>query len=184
MFIRKSVTFLAAAALLCVGALIGTGGARAVLAALGPAAASEPAALKPWPVAYVVATEARPAPLIQANTAIAPMVAPPRLDASVVMGASRFDAASPVALASGSSFHLELQVNQGGYARVFAISPDGHLTPLWAGPIHAGHVASTDTLRLEGRRGLETIRVEFTPAGSAGWPRPPAAVRQVRILHV
>ncbi|MES2938470.1 MAG: hypothetical protein V4864_12370 [Pseudomonadota bacterium] len=117
------------------------------------------------------------------NTAPAPRSA--SLDAAILAGGSRFDAADTLALASGSVFQVELRASRHGHAQVLAIDPAGGVTQVWQGRLRAGRAERTARLRLQGLRGTETLRVVFradTPWGDA-WEQQPT-VRQLRILHV
>lgn len=117
------------------------------------------------------------------NSAPAPQAA--SLDAAILAGGSRFDAADTLALASGSVFQVELRASRHGHAQVLAIDPAGGVTQVWQGRLRAGRAERTARLRLQGLRGTETLRVVFRADvfADTGWEHVPT-IRHLRILHV
>jgi hypothetical protein len=121
-----------------------------------------------------------PQPSIPVNQ----QVLAPRLSASVIVGGSRFDSPEQLALPTDSVFELSLGSNHSGEAQVYAINPEGQASHIWSGHLQAGQDQRTPKLRLEGMRGLETLRIVFkadhTPTGQSA----AAVVKHIRLLHV
>jgi hypothetical protein len=138
---------------------------RGIASVTGPAAADEPAFT---PAAQQMSYQ----PQFAHHRAA-------RMEATIVTGASRFSAHEPIALPTGSSFQIELRADQSGHALVYAVSPTGETSRIWAGPVRPGDGARTSTLRLEGHRGMEHLRVVFS-SDAGGAP----IVRLLRVLHV
>lgn len=69
-----------------------------------------------------------------------------------------------LALPSGSRFRLSVTSGEAAYVEVHAVSPQGQASdgPLWSGQVNAHASAMTPYLRLQGTRGLETLRVVRT----------------------
>lgn len=119
---------------------------------------------------------AAPAPVVPAP---APAAAP--LAVAVLLGDRAYDITdAPIALGTDSRFRLRIGSAVAGRFDVHAINPDGvaTATPLWGGRIAAGGRATSPALRLEGTRGIETLRIVLRPADGA-----PPVVQTVRLGH-
>ncbi len=70
-----------------------------------------------------------------------------------------------VALPGGSRFALRVESPAAGTLSVLALNPKGEpLEPaLWSGRVSASQVITTDTLRLEGEKGRETLIIRLVP---------------------
>lgn len=105
-----------------------------------------------------------------------------RLEALVLVAGAAHDAASGrIALASGTRFRLQMLTGRDGMLELYAINPAGVAAaePLWTGPVKAGQSVSTPGLRLEGRPGLETLRLVLRAPGQGV-----LAQRRVQIWHL
>lgn len=107
----------------------------------------------------------------------------PRLTADVIVGSSRFDNPEQLALPSDSVFALNLQADHGGRVDVYAINPEGHSAHIWSGQLQSGQDLRTPAMRLQGARGLETLRLVFKADATDG-RLTATVVRQLAILHV
>jgi hypothetical protein len=86
-----------------------------------------------------------------------------------------------VALASGARFDLRITPPAAGRLEVFAVAPSGQVpVMLWSARAHgAGQALRTPTLRLEGDRGVEKLRLLLRgPAGEV------LAMHEIRIWHL
>jgi hypothetical protein len=119
-----------------------------------------------------------------ANSAVNQVTAPvARLSAAVIVDGNRIDDTESVALPSNSVFSLRLQADHGGAVTVYAINPQGRSSPVWSGRLQTGQALDTPPMRLQGVRGLETLRMVFKP-DEVGDSTPASVVREVQILHV
>lgn len=106
-----------------------------------------------------------------------------RLTATVIVGGNRIDNTESLALHSNSVFSLRLQADYGGAVTVFAINPQGRSSPVWSGRLQTGRALDTPPMRLQGVRGVETLRMVFKP-DAVGDLTPATVVRELEILHV
>jgi hypothetical protein len=70
-----------------------------------------------------------------------------------------------VALPGGSRFALRVENPAAGTLSVLAVNPRGEplAQALWSGRVSASQVITTDTLRLEGEKGRETLIIRLVP---------------------
>ena len=104
-----------------------------------------------------------------------------RLDASVLTQGGVHDSANGrVGLVGAGRFKLKVSSNSDGALELHAINPDGSASPapLWSAQVRAGRPVVTPVLRLEGLRGLETLRLVLRVNGQGI-----AAQREVQIWH-
>jgi len=123
-----------------------------------------------------------PAPLVQGDSptnAFPPAV--PSADRRMAFKASlwidgqlRAHTGERLALASGAAFRLKLEGQRSGWVQVMATNPDGVTQALWRIHVAEGDTAWTPVMRLQGVRGMETLRVVSEPHSRAVF----------RILHV
>lgn len=114
---------------------------------------------------------------------VAPAPVPAQLRAEVVYGNGRYGPHQQLALPSGAAFHLALRGDRAGSVQVQTISPDGRASTVWSGRLRPGQERLTPRLALQGKRGMETLRVVFQPADTAGLPVAPT-VQVLQLLHV
>jgi len=71
-----------------------------------------------------------------------------------------------ISLPSGAQFAIKVRSNVDGLLAFFTINPNGVSTdkPLWASEVKAGSAVAGPGLRLQGAKGLETLRVILQPA--------------------
>lgn len=119
-----------------------------------------------------------PRPLAQPRQ----QVVAPRLTTAVLVGDHLIDNPGQLALPSNSVFALSLQADHSGSADVYAINPEGRISHLWSGYLHAGQDLRTPTMRLQGLRGTETLRMVFKPDAVDGSTLS-TVVHQLEILH-
>ncbi len=86
----------------------------------------------------------------------------PRVATALLVGGRAHPAdAGPVALPSGTRLQVRMTPNRSGRLELHAINPLGHYegAALWASPATAGSTVYSPPLRLQGERGMETLRV-------------------------
>lgn len=113
-----------------------------------------------------------------------PLTASPHLHVAVILAGSQFDDPEQLALPSGSVFALDLRSTHSGTADIYAINPEGKTAPIWSTRLQASQSQRTPELRLQGRRGQETLRIVFQPDANAAGQHPATLVRQISVLHV
>lgn len=71
-----------------------------------------------------------------------------------------------IALPSGSRFQIRVQSAHAGQLSIRAINAQGMVSasPLWQGTVTAGQTIATNTLRVEGVKGQETVLIELLPS--------------------
>ncbi|MES2298057.1 MAG: hypothetical protein V4582_13515 [Pseudomonadota bacterium] len=107
---------------------------------------------------------------------------PARLDAHVLVAGDAHNAANGrIALPDGTRFQLRIASSRDGMLEVHAVNPYGVATgePVWSGHVRAGSAVVTPMLRLEGARGLETLRLQLRAADDGA-----ATERKVQIWHL
>jgi len=156
-----AVTFLAAVALSQFGKQQGWFGAPA--AAPSPIVSSAPYALP-----------GRPA---------RPVAAPQSVDwqrASIIVGGQRYALDGPsISLPTGTRFRVELQGLPAGTVEVYAVNPEGRTSgaSLWTQGVGQSGLAVSPDLRLQGKKGMETL--EIVHRGAAG-----VTQRRVALWHL
>lgn len=116
----------------------------------------------------------QPAPPV-GGTATAPVLAAPSEADSVVpaltawvvhAGQDIAVSGDNISLPSGAQFALKVSSNVDGELAFFTINPNGVSAekPLWSSAVKAGSAVAGPGLRLEGTKGLETLRVILRPA--------------------
>lgn len=135
-------------------------GSHPVQARIGPPTTS---ALPYWP--GLPGSERAPRRDTPAPPTGARLVRTPLADSGTTLwvdgAAAPIAAGTPVALPSGSRFHVQVGAAEASWVEMHAVNPHGVPSsgPLWSGVIEAnGHVL-TPRLRLEGARGVETLRL-------------------------
>lgn len=111
-----------------------------------------------------------------------PAPRPMRMDAAVLVGGQVHSAeAGRIALPAGTRFELRVSANQSGRLEVYAVNPQGiqAAEPLWSTPMDGDAPVSSPALRLDGTRGLETLKLVLR--GSAGEV---LARKQLQIWHL
>lgn len=135
-----------------------------------PAPEPEPAA-PPAVSASAVAVPATPTPAAAANALAQQPQRPagvvPTLTVWVVhAGQDIAVSGDNIILPTGARFAVKVQSNVDGELAFFTINPDGVSSnqALWRSEVQAGRAVSGPGLRLQGTRGLETLRVIVRPA--------------------
>jgi hypothetical protein len=112
-----------------------------------------------------------------------PSVLGPRLTASVIVGGSRIDSPEKISLPTEGVFALSLRSYHNGRVDVYAINPEGQSSHIWSGYLQAGQDLLTPQMRLQGLRGIETLRIVLTPH-AVDDQFLSTVVRQLEIRHV
>lgn len=140
------------------------------LDATAPASAGATWQTPQLPPTWAPAQVLQPTRLPVASAAVTPSV-----QASLWShGVKRAQAGERLALASGERFQLRMQAQRSGWVRVVGINAEGSATELWRTELSAGEDAWSPALRLQGLRGVETLRV----IGADG------RMQSFQILHV
>jgi hypothetical protein len=116
--------------------------------------------LRPRPVVQLQPTPAAPVPV--AVQVVRPAPVPARVNTELlVAGIAHPTIAGPVALPSGTRLQVRLTPTRNGQIELHAISPAGDHAgaPLWTAAATAGSTVQSPPLRLQGQRGMETLRV-------------------------
>jgi hypothetical protein len=73
------------------------------------------------------------------------------------------------AMPSGSRFQLAINTSRAGHVAVYAVNPDGVRStgPAWSGYVPHNGEYLTPMLRLEGTRGMETLKIVLKPTYNA-----------------
>jgi len=108
----------------------------------------------------------------------------PQLSTTVIVGSDRIDNPEQLALPSDSVFGLSLRGNHSGSVAVYAINPEGRSSHIWSGHLHAGQDMRTPQMRLQGVRGVETLRIVFKTDEGDDRVVLPTVIKQFHILHV
>lgn len=111
-----------------------------------------------------------------------PRGAPARLMAALwVNGSAQAASAGRLALPAGTRFQVNVSANRAGTLAVYAVNPEGRASdePLWQTALQAGQGQLTPMLRLEGTRGLETLRLVLLDGEGRA-----LAERQLQVWHL
>lgn len=123
-----------------------------------------------------------PAPATAPGSVAAPAPAAVGFQATLIMGDRRFDlGADQVALPSGSRFQIGVESPYTGLLTIRTVNPQGVASdaPLWSGRVVVGQKITTDTLRLEGSKGRETLLLHIRPENGAA-----PVTRSVHLWHL
>lgn len=168
---------LAAAAAMLVTNHVQTLGAGARPAVAAPSAVGAPQPLAP------VAGNAEDRRVVPPAPAVSRPIRPPATVLPTVLqvaGQAQALAGDHVALPSGARFDLRITPPRAGQLEVYALSPAGTVPVLlWTGPAAAHAAVQTPMLRLEGRTGVERLRVLLR--GSRGQV---LGLHELRIWHI
>lgn len=110
--------------------------------------------------------------------------ASPHLNIAIILAGTQLNDPEQLTLPSGSVFALNLRSTHSGMAEVYAINPKGDTVPVWSTRLQADQDQRTPELRLQGRRGQETLRIVFQPDANTAGQHPATLVRQISILHM
>ena len=136
-------------------------------------------------------TQAVPAQAVPALPAPrAPVAAPaqaaawvtPQLSATLVVDGVRAPQSDDYVMAEGSTFELLLATDYDGQVQLMAVNPAGQATRLWGTHLQAGAEHQSPRLRLQGLRGVETLRILFKP--DAHYGQSGTVLKQMKILHL